>query len=81
MRLSESENESRAFGDIGKSVGNFSWKSVSAARIATTGADSALARLPSANSGSNRAFASGVRTKSTRNGWLFMAVGAWRVSS
>ena len=51
-------------------------KSVSAARIAVTGADSDLARFPGLSSGSKRCLAGPERTKVIRSGWLFMAVGA-----
>ena len=75
-RPASAARPSRAPGFWGARVGRCSWNSVSAARIATTGAEAALARFPAPSSGSRRSLASAVRTKVIRNGWLFIAVGA-----
>ena len=72
---------SRAPSIWGEITGRCSWKSVSAARIATTGAEADLARLDSESSGRRRALAASVRTNVIRSGWLLSAVGVNFASS
>ena len=54
---------------------------MSAARMATSGAAAVLARLPSFISATRSLRASSLRTRTTRNGCAFMAVGPHLTSS
>ena len=72
---------SLACGKCGKSCGSSSWNSLSADRIATSGADAVLGWLPSAISATRRSRASGERTSVTRSGDWFMDVGPYLTRS
>lgn len=66
---------SLACGKCGNSAGSSSWNSLSAERIATSGADAVFGRLPSAMCCTRRSRASGERTSVMRSGDWLNAVG------
>ncbi|CAM5367387.1 hypothetical protein STENM327S_01888 [Streptomyces tendae] len=70
-----------AAGKCGKSCGSSSWNSLSADRIATSGAAAVLGRLPSAMCATRRSRASGERTSVMRSGDWLKAVGPYLTRS
>lgn len=75
------KNASLACGKCGNSAGSSSWNSLSAARIATSGAVEVFGWLPSAMWLTRRARASSERTRTMRSGDWLKAVGPYLTRS
>jgi hypothetical protein len=81
-RTARSEkNASLACGKCGKRAGSSWWNSLSAERMATSGAVAVFGALPSDMSFTRRSRASGERTSVTRSGDWLKAVGPYLTRS